>query len=267
MQKRGVVVDHLFNVVGCRRCGHVYINPRLDDGAIEALYDDEYYEGRGFDRTVRYADPIGDDALLEHYDNEVRTLREAAGSLQGCTALDIGCGAGGLVRAMRLAGADAAGFDTSASSLRLCESNGTPLAARSLDELYAQGKTYDLVSAMEVIEHTLSPTEFLTRVKTLVKPGGVLLIGTGNWNLVRRIPGTPYIMPEGHIQYFTPVTLRAFFRKAGLETTGSFNYLWIGWRVLKKRIGPSAAPFTRFAGAITSRVAPGYGPFPVGRKS
>ncbi len=263
MQKRGVVVDRLFNIVGCRRCGHVYVNPRLDDAAIAALYDEEYYQGRGFDRTIQYAKKLDDAQVVKTYADEVRTLKEALGSLEGRTAIDIGCGAGGFVRAMRAAGADAVGFDTSEQARLLCERDGVPLTAHSIDELYAQGKTYDIVTAMEVIEHTLSPTEFLRSIKTLIKPGGLLLVGTGNWNLIRLVPGTPYVMPEGHIQYFTPVTLADFFHKAGLQTIGTFNFLWAPWREGGKHFAPVSEPLIRLAGSIAARVTPSYGPFPL----
>ena len=265
MLKRAVVYDHVFRVVGCRRCGHVYVNPRLDDEAIEALYDEDYYEGRGFDRNTRYADLIEGAALIEHFNDEILTLEEAVETLAGRTILDMGCGSGGLVRALRSKGADAFGFDTSARSRELARAYGTPLAEESLDRLFAQGRQYDIVTAMEVIEHTLSPSAFLQSLKALVRPGGVLFIETGNWNLVRLVPKTPYVMPEGHIHYLTPVTLGAFFRKAGLDVTGTCNFTWAGWRKVGKRLGLRVGlPVTRVAGIAVARVAPQFGPFPVG---
>ncbi|MGB6985170.1 MAG: class I SAM-dependent methyltransferase [Candidatus Aquilonibacter sp.] len=265
MLKKAVVYDHVFRVVGCRRCGHIYVNPRLDDDAIEALYDEAYYDGRGFDRNTRYADLIEGPGLIEHFSDEILTLEEVAGTLAGRTILDIGCGSGGLVRALRSKGAEAFGFDTSERSRELAREYGTPLAEDSIDRLHAQGRRYDIVAAMEVIEHTLSPTAFLQSLRTLVRPGGVLFIETGNWNLVRLVPNTPYVMPEGHIHYLTPVTLNAFFRKVGLDITGTCNFTWAGWRRAGKHLGPQVGlPVTRLVGAVISRVAPQFGPFPVG---
>jgi SAM-dependent methyltransferase len=265
MQKRGVVFDYIFQIVGCRRCGHVYVNPRLDDAAIDALYDEAYFEGRGFDRNTRYAALLEGTELLEHYHDEILTLKEAIGKLAGRSALDIGCGSGGLVRAMRIEGAEAFGYDASEHSRRLSREYGAPLAADSIDELVAQGRKYDIVTAMEVIEHTLSPTAFLRTIGGLVKPGGILFIETGNWNLVRLLRGTPYVMPEGHIHYLTPVTLRAFFRKVGIDVTGTCNFTWAGWRKAGKRLTPAiGVTATRLVGGLASRISPQVGPFPVG---
>jgi SAM-dependent methyltransferase len=265
MEKQGVVFDHVFRIVGCRRCGHVYVNPRLDDETIEALYDEAYYSGHGFDRTIDYSRCLDGALLAQTYRDERRTLEEAVDSLEGRSLLDIGCGAGNFVRAMRLAGADAVGFDTSEHARRLCSAYGAPLIATSLDELRKQDRKYDIVTAIEVIEHTTSPSEFLAAIQLYVKPGGVLLIGTGNWSLVRLFPGTPYIMPEGHIQYFTPVTLRALFDKIGLGASESFNFMWAGWRMIGGRLGSFGAGASRIAGRVTARIAPRYGPFPIGR--
>jgi 2-polyprenyl-3-methyl-5-hydroxy-6-metoxy-1,4-benzoquinol methylase/ribosomal protein S27E len=261
--KPGVVYDHVFRIVRCASCGHVYVSPRLSDDLIDGLYDDEYYAGRGFDRTVRYSDFLEGAELQGHYRNEILTLREAAGSLQGRTVLDIGCGSGSLVRALRAVGASAFGFDASPAARTLCERYNAPLAAATMDELYGSGRQYDIVTAMEVIEHTLSPLSFLRAISGLVRPGGILLIGTGNWNLVRLEPKTPYLMPEGHIHYLTPVTLGKYFRKAGLQTTGTFNFMWIGWRLVSSRFGRIGPSVARATGAFASRISPGIGPFPV----
>ncbi len=265
MRKAAAIYDHQFAIVRCRRCSHVYVNPRLNDTAIENLYDEAYYNGLGFDRTVRYAERIADENLLSTYRDELQTLSEVRGDLRGASALDVGCGSGGLVRALRRAGADAFGFDASPFSRTISASYGTPIAAQSLDELYGSGRQYDIVSAIEVIEHTVSPTEFLQSVSRLVKPGGVLFIGTGNWNLVRLVPGTPYVMPEGHIHYFTPATLRAFFQKVGIRVAGASTYTWAGWRYLGSRLPLGGRALTRILGAAIGIIAPGYGPFPVGR--
>jgi len=264
--KAGVVYDHVFHIVRCSQCGHVFVNPRLSDETIEALYDEEYYQGRGFDRTIDYAEHLEGDALQERFRDEILTLREAAGSLRDVSILDIGCGSGGLVRALRAYGADAAGFDTSASAQRLCKQYATPMVATTLDELYGSNRRYDIVTAVEVIEHTFSPLAFLESISRLVRPGGVLFIGTGNWNLVRLDPGTPYVMPEGHIHYLTPVTLGKYFHKAGLQTTGTFNFMWAGWRRLAAHLGVIGPATARVTAAVIARLSPGVGPFPVARR-
>jgi 2-polyprenyl-3-methyl-5-hydroxy-6-metoxy-1,4-benzoquinol methylase len=264
MRKHGGLYDHEFSVVRCRKCGLVYVNPRLDDATIVSLYDEEYYRGLGFDQTISYAR----DSKLALADvrranaDFVATLRGAlGGTFEDRSIVDVGCGMGGLVRSLRADGADAIGLDSSSAATQACRENGTPLAQGDVDDLVAQGSKFDALTAMEVIEHTFSPRAFLESVIRLLKPNGVIYVTTGNWNLVRHLRGTPYVMPEGHIYYFTPVTMRRYFDLAGLETANVLNRAWAGWQVLGRSAGPNVVK--PIADAF-STIAPGYGPFPIG---
>jgi 2-polyprenyl-3-methyl-5-hydroxy-6-metoxy-1,4-benzoquinol methylase len=262
-RKTGTLDDRTFTIVRCLDCDLVYVNPRLDDAALEALYGAEYYRGRGFDRTVCYereaVRPFED--IARAWSFAVETLADALGGLRARRILDVGCGTGGLVRSLNARGADAVGSDSSQAAMLACALNGTPLSPHSIDELLAAGTTFDAVTACEVIEHTVSPRGFLETMVRLVKPGGVLYLTTGNWNLVSRVSGTPYVMPEGHIYYFTPVTMRKYFTLAGLSESPVLNRSWAGYRVLAPRIGLGA---TTALARTTLRVAPGYAPFPIG---
>ncbi|MBV8148133.1 MAG: methyltransferase domain-containing protein [Candidatus Eremiobacteraeota bacterium] len=265
LQKRGALDDRLFTIVRCIDCGLVYVNPRLDDDAINRLYDEAYFHGRGFDRTIGWdLRPI--DEVRRDSRPFVATLDEAMGGLGGRSVLDIGCGFGGFVRALLAEGAEAYGLDDSPIAVKACEQNGTPLLAYTIDELVAAGKRFDAVTMIEVLEHVTSPRAFLQSAVRLLKPGGVLYVSTGNWNFVRHDrldPGTPYIMPEGHIYYFTPVTLRRYFRVLSLEPIDVMNRAWVGSRRLQSHLGPT---LTHALASIVSRVAPGYGPFPLARR-
>ena len=55
MKKSGVRVADVFHIVACAECAHVYVNPRVADEALASLYDEAYYRGEGFDRTIDYA--------------------------------------------------------------------------------------------------------------------------------------------------------------------------------------------------------------------
>jgi SAM-dependent methyltransferase len=264
MHKRGALDDRLFTIVRCLECGLVYVNPRLDDDAIGRLYDEAYFEGKGFDRTIGWDRRTIDDVRRDSRPF-VATLEEAMGGLCGRTVLDIGCGFGGFVRALVAEGAEAYGLDDSPIAIGACERNGTPLAGRTIGELAAQDKRFDAVTMIEVLEHVTSPKSFLESVVRLLKPGGVLYASTGNWNFVRHDrldPGTPYIMPEGHIYYFTPVTFQRYFELLGLETIDVTNRAWIGSRRFESRLGPAV---TRALARAVSRLVPGYGPFPLAR--
>jgi len=98
MKKRGDLYDYEFTVVRCIDCGLVFVNPRLDDDAIAGLYDSQYYEGLGFDKTVCYErDSKLTLAQIRRLNQDfVATIGDALSGLKGRSILDIGCGMGGV---------------------------------------------------------------------------------------------------------------------------------------------------------------------------
>ena len=110
---------------------------------------------------------------------------------------------------------------------RHAEETGARLAYRAMtvEALAAEGRQFDVVSAMEVIEHAADPRAFIAAAASLVKPGGLLIASTLNRTLksfALAIVGAEYVLrwlePGTHRweQFVTPVELTAFARAAGL---------------------------------------------------
>lgn len=263
MKKQGVVVTVEFTLVACASCGHVRVDPRVADERLDELYDAAYYRGRGFDRTIDY-DAEATPASLVDSTSVLDTIAEArGGSLVGARYLDVGCGTGGLLEEAQRRGALAFGSDSSAVAAAHCTRKGLTLLTD--EQILAQQGSFDVVSAVEVIEHVPDPKRLVAFLRSCVRVGGVVFIGTGNWNLVRRQPGTPYVMPEGHIQYFTPDRMRRLFADARLGEAAVLNRTWFLHRVLPERARPVVPSFMlEVLARVARRLAPGFAPFPVG---
>ncbi len=114
--------------------------------------------------------------------------RSAAGRepLSGLRILDIGCGGGLLSEPLARMGAVVTGIDLAPSHIdgarRHAEEGGLDIDYRviSLDDLKAEGVLFDIVCAMEVVEHVPDQRTFLRTAATLVKPGGGLVMATLN---------------------------------------------------------------------------------------
>jgi 2-polyprenyl-3-methyl-5-hydroxy-6-metoxy-1,4-benzoquinol methylase len=266
MQKRGRLWDRTFSIVRCVECGLVYVNPRIAADQIASLYDEAYHRGDGFDRSHDHTH--NDDENPTHVATIARvvaTLDTALAGFRGARVLDIGCGTGTLLARLQDAGAEAEGVELSACARARCAQRELSVVGDSIDDAHLPAAAYDAITATEVIEHVISPKAFLNRVRELLKPGGVFCYTTGNWHLVRRAPGTPYVMPEGHLYYFTPNTMRRYFQKAGFDVVGGVvNRTWIGYRGLPRTVA-DAIPAPVLLGL--SHLAGDVGQYPIGRRA
>jgi len=186
----------------------------LDYGAI---YNDDYYEGRGADPHIDYATALTNPtSATQRY--EWRGILTRVASLtsldQKTPWLDYGCGVGGLVRYLRAQGYGAViGFEQGWSEKRL-QDQGIPYLRD--EELDARRGQFDVITAIEVLEHAIDPLAELRRMRTLLRPGGVLFLTTGNARPYRnKLSRWRYVMPEVHISFFEPRTLAL-----ALEITG-----------------------------------------------
>ncbi len=263
LRKSGVAVTTTFVVVRCRICDLVRVDPRIPNERIGELYDGEYYCGRGFDRAVDYTAPT---STWTNAENEriIATVESAFGkAIQGARWLDVGCGTGTLIEAVRSRGGAAFGFDDSSAALHLCRAKGIEILTSA--ELAGMRGSFDVVSAIEVIEHVPDPVEFVRDLLSYARVGGIVYVHTENWNVIRWLPRTPYIMPEGHIQYFTPMTMRKLFARLSLREAECFDRCWFVWRRLPTAVQYSIpADWLTGIRALVNTMCPGFSPFPVG---
>ena len=130
--------------------------------------------------------------------------------------LDFGCGNGGLVRHVRQHTAcDIVGFEEGHIVARAKE-KGAPMVSR--EELEQSEGRFNVITAVEVLEHTVDPVAEVRRICRLLKPGGLFFLTTGNAKPFRgRLARWPYVLPEVHISFFEPETLAWVMKKVGLE--------------------------------------------------
>ena len=169
-----------------------------------------------------------------------RWVREAAARhfgrpLAGLRVLDVGCGGGLMSEALAREGASVVGIDASAGNIGAARRHAAsdPAVAARLDYRHGDpasalqpGERFDLVLALEVVEHVDDVPAFLAQVAATVAPGGLLVASTLNrtvrsWLL--GIVAAEYVLrvlPVGTHrwrQFVTPAELEAAARRAGLQ--------------------------------------------------
>ncbi len=154
------------------------------------------------------------------------------GQLHGISILDVGCGGGLLAEPLARLGANVTGLDASANNIRTAalhaEQMGVEVDYRciSVEELAASGAQFDVVLAMEVVEHVADVEGFLQACCQLVKPGGLLCVSTLNKTIksfLTAIVGAEYILrwlPRGThswSKFLPPSLVAAPLRRQGMK--------------------------------------------------
>jgi len=163
--------------------------------------------------------------------------------------LDVGCGAGLAAEALARAGHGVLGIDLAEAALSAARRHapaGLDLEYRlaAAEDLVGAPERFEVITALEVIEHVPDPAVFLASLAALLAPGGKLFLSTLNRTkrsfAVAKI-GAEYLLhlvPVGTHdwrKFITPVEMAKLGRDAGLtlaDSAGlSMDPLRGGWRV------------------------------------
>jgi 2-polyprenyl-6-hydroxyphenyl methylase/3-demethylubiquinone-9 3-methyltransferase len=110
-------------------------------------------------------------------------------SLAGLRILDIGCGGGILSEPLARFGATVIGADPALANIEVARNHAAEQAlaidyrCATAEALAVSGETFDIVAAMEVIEHVNNVKLFVNLTATMVKPGGMMFFATFNRTL------------------------------------------------------------------------------------
>ena len=197
----------------CRRCAFVFADGPVDVVPLyEQLADPAYIE-TGDTRALQMAWLL--DHLFEHRP-------------QPATLLDIGAGTGLLVAEALRRGIDAIGVEPSRRLAAHARSRGVPILEGTLPHPALQGRTFDVVALVDVIEHVTAPVALLRDAAERVSPEGILVLVTPNLASVpARLMGRRWWhFRLAHIGYFSPRSLAVAAERAGCRVEETFSARW-----------------------------------------
>jgi SAM-dependent methyltransferase len=207
-----------FLVMQCRGCGLFYLNPRPHVRELPRIYPPNYHafnfssERYGFVYQVR--------RQLEAR----RLMSWCKGLPKDARILDVGCGDGFHLVLLHEYGSRQwrlEGVDSSAAAVAQAIKNKVTVHVGSVESLDLERNAYDLVLLIQTIEHLDNPTETLAAIRSLLRPGGAVVIVTDNsdsldaWLFRGRYWGG-FHFPR-HWNLFTRSTLSALAAKVDLK--------------------------------------------------
>lgn len=168
------------------------------------------------------------DAMLEHFGREPGDK-----PLSGLKLLDIGCGGGLIAEPMARLGAGVTAVDAAEANIKTAtvhaEEQGLEIDYRhgTAEQLLEEGDAqFDVVLNLEVVEHVANPDQFLKDCAKLLKPGGIMVVGSINRTskaFVFAIFGAEWVMrwlPRGTHRFeklIKPDEVRAALSSEGMD--------------------------------------------------
>lgn len=165
-------------------------------------------EQRRFRRSKSFLDQIA--KLLGQPPEQIRLL-------------DVGCSSGAFLNAAVKLGFRTEGVEPAPKAAATAQAAGLNVRQGLLQEAgYADGQ-FDAITLFEVIEHLQQPLELLQECQRILRPGGILLIGTGNaasWSMAAMGARWEYLhiaRHGGHVSFFNPGSIASLAQRSGFS--------------------------------------------------
>ena len=207
----------------------------------------EWWDPNGKFKPLHMLNPCRLDYLVTQIAAQFGRDLKAPRPFDGLRLLDIGCGGGLLSEPMARLGATVVGADAAGGNIPVArlhaEQSGLTIDYRhcAAEDLAAAGERFDVVLAMEIIEHVADPQGFVNTCAELLAPGGLMFCSTMNRNpksYMMAIIGAERVMrwlPVGThdwSKFVTPDELYALIRTAGLDPVDRKGMVFnpLSWR-------------------------------------
>lgn len=197
----------------CDKCGlqTIYPKNKID---LKAMYSASYYQG-----TANYS--YLDERKNEKYESFVwdARLRNIKKFIPHGKILDVGSSFGGFLNRAKLAGFEPYGIEISGYSAQYSNERGIPTFVGSILNADFPEESFDIITLVEVLEHLDKPDLVFPKLFRFLKPGGLLLIQTANFDGLQAKKEGPkyhYYLP-GHLFYYSLSNLKKILTKNGFK--------------------------------------------------
>ncbi len=146
----------------------------------------EWWDEKGKFRPLHQLNPARIGYIRDQATAHFGLASESEKPLKDKKLLDIGCGGGLLSEPMCRLGAHVTGADAAARNIEVAKLHAAQMGltidyrATTAEALVDRGETFDIVLALEIVEHVSDVSAFLAALTHLVVPGGMLVMSTLN---------------------------------------------------------------------------------------
>jgi len=200
----------------CSSCG------QLLSSATEARYSETMaqFDDSAFNITTGRAQERRDAVAHRRLARIAALLGKSPQDIRLC---DVGCSRGQFVAAAMAAGFAAEGVEPAPQIAQAARDAGLPVRTGLLEDQQYADASFDALTLFEVVEHLRTPLPLLAECRRVLKPGGILLISTGNaasWTAASMGEHWDYFdmaRDGGHISFFNPRSVVRLAAMAGFD--------------------------------------------------
>jgi 2-polyprenyl-3-methyl-5-hydroxy-6-metoxy-1,4-benzoquinol methylase len=167
------------------------------------------------------------DAVTRHFRRTSKWLFQIASKLnkpnQEINLLDVGCSTGSFLAVACRLGFMAEGVEPAPRAAQSARDSGLKVHQGLLEDIKFSPQKFDVVTMFEVIEHVKGALALLNECHRILKPGGLLMLGTANtdsWTASIMKSRWEYFdisQHGGHISFFNPQSIRVLAERSGFK--------------------------------------------------
>ena len=193
------------DILRCEKCGLGFLNLNPKDIPVFEELNLSTYNLKSYYRLLIRMQH----ELANRYKNQLKEISRIV--KEGGKLVDIGCSIGLFLNTAASFGFEPYGYDVNKINLKKAKKF---FAINALPDNYLEDKKhknlFDVATMWDVLEHLKDPVEYLSKLKYIVKPGGLLVVQCPNmesYEFLKFGNKWNWLTPGDHLQFFTPTTL------------------------------------------------------------
>jgi len=208
-----------YEIVECPDCGVLFRAELPSAEGLLEIYGSAYFSASaGETHGQGYADYLGEEA--NHRANAKSRLGLLARHATRGRLLDVGCAAGFFLHEATRMGWDVEGVEVADGMVAHARGLGLTVHEAPFDDVELESEGFEVVTMWDYIEHSADPAGDLRHAARLLRPGGVLVLSTGDArSIIARLSGRRWhlLTPRHHNFFFGPRSLQRAFDNAGVS--------------------------------------------------